>query len=100
MFSTRLCCKHTQYPRTATDVQDSFVLEQMWIIVHGIAVRSGSDCILQHFFMNTFRIFFKKNMSRSFAEMVYTEMCIRISVTFLKLIRTEGAQEEKMRELC
>lgn len=39
-------------------------------------------------------------MSRSFAEMVYTEMCIRISVTFLKLIRTEGAQEEKMRELC
>lgn len=43
-----LGCEHTENAGAASDVHDNLVLEQMRVVVHGVAVGHGAHLVLEH----------------------------------------------------
>lgn len=44
---------HAENTGTASDIENDLVLEQMLVLDNGVHVRSSSDLVLQHFFVDT-----------------------------------------------
>jgi hypothetical protein len=50
---TGFCREHRQDTRAAPNVQDHLALEEMSVVVHGVAVGKRPDFVLQHLLVNT-----------------------------------------------
>lgn len=53
VFCARLRGEHAENTSTASNVEDSLVLEKVGVVYDGISVRPRADRVLQHLFVNT-----------------------------------------------
>ena len=52
MLRTGLGGKHAEDARTAADVEDELVFEQVWVVDDRVAVRARAHRILEHLFVD------------------------------------------------